>query len=56
MNAPVDREYLQRRKRESLARADAAKDPGIARIHREFAHQYDRKLEETETSPQDTRP
>lgn len=45
MNAPVDREYLQRRRRESLARSEAAADPGIARIHREFAEQYARRLD-----------
>lgn len=44
MNAPVDREYLQRRHRESLARAEAADDPGIARVHLQFAEQYARKL------------
>lgn len=45
MNAPVDRAYLQRRRRESLARAEAAEDPGVARIHREFAEHYARRLD-----------
>jgi hypothetical protein len=39
-----DRTYLQRRYQDSLARAETAADPGIARIHREFASQYERRL------------
>lgn len=42
--ADEDRLYFERRRRESLARAEAAADPGIARIHREFASQYARAL------------
>jgi hypothetical protein len=39
-----DREYHERRRAECLARAAEATDPAIARIHREFAEQYERKL------------
>ena len=39
-----DREYHERRRDECLARAAEAIDPAIARIHREFAEEYERKL------------
>ena len=41
----LDREYLERRYRESLERAEVASDPGIAQVHREFAEQYAKALE-----------
>ncbi len=40
------REYLQRRQRESAERASTVTDPGIARIHRQFANQYAERLRE----------
>ncbi len=44
MNAPVDREYLERRRQQSLARAEDAQDPAVARIHQEFAQLYTNAL------------
>lgn len=41
----LDREYLQRRREESLARAEQAADPAIAHIHRRFAETYASRLE-----------
>ena len=41
----LDREYLQRRREESLARAEQAADPSIAHVHRKFAETYARRLE-----------
>lgn len=41
----VTREYLERRHRDSLAMAERATDPAIARVHREFADKYARALE-----------
>jgi hypothetical protein len=49
MLAEQDREYLERRYQDSLARAAAATDSSIAKIHREFASQYERRL--TDTGP-----
>jgi len=40
----VDRDYLERRHRECLARAEGADDPHIAEVHRRFAAEYERKL------------
>ena len=39
--------YFERRQRESLARAEAASDPAVGRIHREFAAHYAAKLDST---------
>ncbi len=39
-----DREYLERRQRLSEQMARAATDPGVARIHGEFAAAYARRL------------
>ncbi len=47
----VDRDYLERRHRESRERAEAASDPAVARIHQQFAEQYAKKLER---APRDT--
>jgi len=44
MSIPVDRNYWQRRHLESLARAKMAEDPGVARVHRDFADHYARRL------------
>lgn len=41
----TDREYYSRRRTECLSRAASARDPGIARIHREFAERYEKALE-----------
>jgi hypothetical protein len=41
----LDRDYFERRRDACLAHAAAASDPGIARIHREFAALYERRLE-----------
>lgn len=41
----LDHEYLERRRQESLARADLATDSAIALTHRAFAQGYARKLE-----------
>lgn len=38
--------YLERRHRESLARAEAATDPMIGGIHREFAARYAARLDD----------
>jgi hypothetical protein len=45
MEYDVTREYLERRYRDSLAMAERAADPAIARVHREFAAKYARALE-----------
>lgn len=45
MEYEVTREYLARRYRESLAMAERATDPGIARVHREFAAKYAQALD-----------
>jgi hypothetical protein len=39
-----DREYHRRRREEWLLRAEQASDPAIARLHREFAEEYERRL------------
>ncbi|MBB4838746.1 hypothetical protein HNP52_001815 [Sphingomonas kyeonggiensis] len=44
MHPPNDREYLERRQRMSEEKARTASDPGIARIHGEFAAAYARRL------------
>lgn len=41
----TDRDYLERRYRESMTRAETAADPGIARVHREFAARYAKALD-----------
>ncbi|WP_213979684.1 hypothetical protein [Sphingomonas sp. dw_22] len=40
MPQSADREYLERRHRQSLERARAASDPAIARVHENFAGRY----------------
>lgn len=49
-----NRQYYERRRRESMSRASAAADPGIARIHREFADLYARALSEPVVQVQHT--
>ena len=44
MAVPLDREYLRRRHAQSLAMADNAADPAIARVHRSFAAHYEQVL------------
>lgn len=39
-----DQDYLERRRRECLARAESVTDPAIAEVHRKFAAEYARKL------------
>lgn len=46
-----DREYLERRQRLSAEKARTATDPGIARIHGEFAAAYARRLEQQQAMP-----
>lgn len=46
MTQSLEQIYLERRHRESLARAEAATDPMIGNIHREFAARYAAKLED----------
>lgn len=46
MGQSAEREYLERRHRESLEKALAASDPAIARIHRDFAGRYAAALAE----------
>jgi len=46
-----DREYLERRQRLSAEKARAATDPGIARIHSEFAQAYARRLQQVARQP-----
>jgi hypothetical protein len=41
-----DREYLERRQRMSAEKARTATDPGIAKIHGQFAEAYARRLEQ----------
>lgn len=48
MSGPQERAYLERRRAEAKANAETAADPGIARIHREFAERYERALAEDE--------
>ena len=45
MVAESDLEYFERRRRESLERAEQAKDLDIARLHRSFAIHYTRAIE-----------
>lgn len=53
MPQPDEREYLERRRRTSEEKARAATDPGIARIHGEFAERYARQLaQEGEQRPE----
>lgn len=40
----LEREYLERRRQQCLARAASTSDPSIARLHRQFATEYERKL------------
>ncbi len=49
MHPPNDREYLERRQRMSEEKARTASDPGIARIHGEFAAAYARRLAQQAT-------
>lgn len=44
MNPSPEHIYLARRHRESLKRAEAATDPAIGKVHREFAQRYAAKL------------
>lgn len=46
MPQSAEREYLERRRRESLEKARAASDPAIARIHQDFAGRYAAALAE----------
>jgi len=41
-----EREYLERRQRMSEEKARAATDPGIARIHGQFAEAYAQRLQQ----------
>lgn len=45
MHQTPQRDYLARRHRESVERADAASDPAIGRVHRKFAQLYAAKLD-----------
>jgi hypothetical protein len=40
-----EQEYLARRHRKSIERADTAADPAIGRVHRAFAQRYAAKLD-----------
>lgn len=40
-----EQEYIARRHRESVERADIATDPAISRVHREFAQRYAARLD-----------
>ena len=43
-----DREYLERRRAQSLPRAEAATDPSVALVHYSLADAYQRKLDAAE--------
>lgn len=45
MHQTPTQEYLARRHRESVERADIATDPAIGKVHREFAQRYAAKLD-----------
>lgn len=45
MHQTPTQDYLARRHRESVERADRATDPAIGRVHREFAQRYAAKLD-----------
>jgi len=51
-----DRTYLERRLRESRELAQAARDPGVARIHRNYAEHYEKRLREYAPSFESTAP
>jgi len=51
MPSSVDHEYLERRHRESLERAEQSADPSVARVHRGFAEVYSRALKVERGSP-----
>lgn len=40
-----EQQYLARRHRESVERADSATDPAIGKVHREFAQRYAARLD-----------
>jgi hypothetical protein len=42
----IDQKYFDRRARHARARAETAQEPSIARIHRTFAEEYERKASE----------
>lgn len=44
----LDREFLERRYRQSLERAEKALDPTVASIHRELAARYAQRAAELE--------
>jgi hypothetical protein len=44
MSSEADNAYLARRRDECLAKAQAASDPVIANLHREFAERYARAM------------
>lgn len=46
-----DREYLERRQRLSAEKARTATDPGIARIHDQFARAYAQRLQQAARQP-----
>lgn len=45
MHQTPTQEYLARRHRESVERANSATDPAIGKVHREFAQRYAAKLD-----------
>jgi len=45
MHQTPEQEYIARRHRESMDRAEAATDPAIGNVHREFAQRYAAKLD-----------
>jgi hypothetical protein len=51
MSQQNDREYLEQRLRLSKQKARNATDPGIARIHDQFAAAYAQRLEQQAAPP-----
>lgn len=45
MTVESDSVFLARRRDEHLARLQEATDPAIAKIHRDFAHRYERAIQ-----------
>lgn len=51
MYTPTDKDYFRERAADELARADAATDSVVAKIHRELAERYQRLVELSRDTP-----
>lgn len=51
MQDSANRGYYQRRAQQERERANAAADDMVARVHRQFADAYERRIEALESRP-----